>query len=96
MSVITVTRFTVAPENVEELRSRHAALVADVKDTGAGLARAQFGRIDETSYVGIWRWDSAADLQAAREIPPAPEAAKAAFSLVTDATVDEIHVLDEL
>jgi quinol monooxygenase YgiN len=95
MSVITFTRGQVDPSDVAELRSRHAELVEAVKRADAGLIEARFGRVDDSTWGAIWRWDSEANLAAARENPPAPELAGAAFSLVKDPVVDVLTVDDE-
>ena len=95
MSAITVTRFTVDPTNIDALRAEHAALVAAIKQAGAGLLDAWLGRVNDTEWAGVWRWNSVASLRAARETPPAPELAHAAFALVDNPTVDEIEVFDE-
>lgn len=96
MSAITVTTFTVDPGNVDALRAEHAALVAAVKQADAGLKGAWLGRISDTEWAGVWRWDTVASLRAARETPPAPERAHAAFALVENPTVEEIEIFDEL
>lgn len=94
MSAITITRFTVDPANVDALRAEHAALVAAVKQADAGLEDVWLGRVSDTEWAGIWRWDSVASLQAARETPP--ERARAAFALVETPTVVEVEIFDAL
>ncbi|MDN3243143.1 hypothetical protein [Glycomyces tritici] len=95
MSAITVTRFTVDPADIDALRAEHTALATAVKGAGIGLEDAWLGRVSETEWAGVWRWDSLASLRAARETPPAPELARAALALVESPTVDEIEVFDE-
>ncbi|MFG1616259.1 antibiotic biosynthesis monooxygenase [Nonomuraea wenchangensis] len=95
MSVITITRFQTDPADAEELRARHAALVSATRAALPGLTEARLGRIDDSTWVGVWRWDSAASLQAARQAVPGDATAAAAFALTREATVDDIAVLDE-
>ncbi|MFI7614703.1 antibiotic biosynthesis monooxygenase [Nonomuraea terrae] len=95
MSVITVTRFHADPADADRLRARHTALVAATRAVVPGLTEARLGRIDDDTWVGVWRWDSAADLRAARAAVPGNAAAAAAFSLTRDAAVEDIEVLDE-
>lgn len=95
MSVITVTRFQVDPSDADELRARHAALVSATRAAFPGLTEARLGRIDDSTWAGVWRWDSAATLRAAREAASADAAAAEAFALTRDITVDDIDVLDE-
>ncbi|MER7617743.1 antibiotic biosynthesis monooxygenase [Nonomuraea wenchangensis] len=95
MSVVTVTRFQADPADAEELRARHAALVSATRAAFPGLTEARLGRIDDSTWVGVWRWDSAVSLQAARQAVPGDATAAAAFALTREATVDDIEVLDE-
>lgn len=87
MSVLTITRVTVAPADTEELVRRHAALVEAV---GPALADARIGRLDDTTWVAVWRWASAEDLAEARRTPP-PQA-RSAFSLTTAQSVEDIEL----
>ncbi|MEV0811039.1 antibiotic biosynthesis monooxygenase [Micromonospora sp. NPDC050200] len=95
MSVVTVTRFRIDPADAEQLRARHAALVSTTRAALPGLTEARLGRLDDETWVGIWRWESAASLQAARQVVPANAEAAAAFALTREATVDDIEILDE-
>ncbi|GAA2394736.1 antibiotic biosynthesis monooxygenase [Nonomuraea africana] len=95
MSVITVTRFQIDPADAEQLRDRHAALVAATRAACPGLTEARLGRLDDETWVGVWRWDSAPSLQAARQAVPGNAEATAAFALTRESTVEDIDVLDE-
>ncbi|GIG67002.1 antibiotic biosynthesis monooxygenase [Phytomonospora endophytica] len=87
MPILTITRVTARPGDADELVTRHDALV---RATGPGLADARIGRLDETTWIAVWRWDSAADLAAARQ-NAGPEAA-AAFALTTVRSAEEIEL----
>ncbi|WP_067832577.1 antibiotic biosynthesis monooxygenase [Actinomadura kijaniata] len=95
MTVISVTRFQADPADAEEVRVRHAALVAAIRAAQDGLTEARLGRADDGTWVGVWRWDSADSLRAAREIAPATPAAAEAFALVRDVTAEAIEIVDE-
>ncbi|CAM3199938.1 hypothetical protein [Stackebrandtia soli] len=94
MSVITFTRGRVAPENVAELRSRHAALVRAAVNADMGLIDAHFGRVDDSVWGAVWRWESPAKLAAARGAASVQELAASAFSLVEEPALDEITIDD--
>ncbi|WP_433169500.1 hypothetical protein [Kribbella sp. CA-247076] len=99
MALIAVTRFeAVDSATVEEVRSRHTALVGAVRAAQAGLTEARLGQLDNGQWVGVWRWDSADTLKAVRELVPSMPEVKQAFELVKQdsAVVDEIAVVDEL
>ncbi|GAA2699347.1 antibiotic biosynthesis monooxygenase [Nonomuraea recticatena] len=96
MSVITVTRFQADPADADQVRARHAALVSATRAAMSGLAEARLGRIGDETWVGVWRWDSAACLRAARQALPGTEAAVAAFAVAREVTAEDIEILDEL
>jgi hypothetical protein len=96
MSLIAVTRFEATTDDAAEIRTKHNALVDAVRAAVPGLTEARLGRL-ENQWVGVWRWESADDLKAARELAPTLAETKAAFALVREGTsaVDEIDVIDE-
>ncbi|MBF8185263.1 antibiotic biosynthesis monooxygenase [Nonomuraea sp. K274] len=95
MPVISITRFQADAAGADEVRARHAALVAATRDALPGLTEARLGRLDDGTWVGVWRWDSAASLQAARQTIPPTAVGVAAFEVVREATGEDIEVLDE-
>jgi quinol monooxygenase YgiN len=95
MSVITLTRFTIEPGVAGALRTRHAELVAAIRSAAPGLVEARLGRVDAQTWVGIWRWESAEHLQAARRIAPDLPESTAAFSLAGAVIADDVAVVDE-
>jgi quinol monooxygenase YgiN len=96
MSVISITRFQADPANADQVQARHAALVTAIRTTLPGLTEARLGRLSDETWVGVWRWDSAASLQAARQAAPGTAAATEAFALARDVTAEDIEVLAEL
>lgn len=95
MALIAITRFTADPADAAEVRARHAALVTAIRSSEtAGLSEARLGRLDERTWVGVWRWDSAEHLLAARRGAPNQPAATEAFAIVTDVTGEEIELID--
>lgn len=95
MSLIAITRFKADPADAAEVRARHAALVSAIRSTEkAGLSEARLGRLDEQTWVGVWRWDSREHLLAARQGAPNQPEATAAFAIVTDVTGEEIELTD--
>jgi quinol monooxygenase YgiN len=96
MPLISITRFQADPADAEQVRARHAALVSAIRAALPGLTEARLGRLNDETWVGIWRWDSAASLQAARQAVPGNAAATEAFALVRDVTAEDIEVLAEL
>jgi quinol monooxygenase YgiN len=96
MPLISITRFQADPAHAEQVQARHAALVTAIRATLPGLTEARLGRLNDETWVGIWRWDCAASLAAARQAAPGTTAATEAFALVRDVTAEDIEVLAEL
>jgi quinol monooxygenase YgiN len=96
MALISITRFQADPVDAEQVRAKHAALVTAVRAALPGLTEARLGQLGDGTWVGIWRWDSAASLQAARQAVPGTAAATEAFALVRDVTAEDLEVLAEL
>ena len=96
MSLIAITRFEATTDDATDIRGKHNALVDAVRAAIPGLTEARLGRLED-QWVGVWRWESADDLKAARELAPTLAETKAAFALVREGTsaVDEIDVIDE-
>ncbi|MEV1177125.1 antibiotic biosynthesis monooxygenase [Nonomuraea sp. NPDC049784] len=96
MPIISVTRFQADPADADQVRTRHAALVDAARAALPGLTEARLGRLNDETWVGVWRWDSAASLQAARQTLPGTDAGTAAFAVAREVTAEDIEVLDEL
>ena len=94
MAVLRLDRFTIDPADGAELLSRHAALVAAAKDAFPGLLGVELAKVDEQSWIDVWRWDSLASAQAAVAGAPSIPQAGAAFALAKNITVEFAEVLD--
>jgi hypothetical protein len=94
MAVLRIDRFTIDPADTEELHSRHAALVATVKDAFPGLLDVELAKVDDQTWIDVWRWDSLASAQAAVAGAPSIPQAGAAFSLTKTVTVEFAQLVD--
>jgi Antibiotic biosynthesis monooxygenase len=95
MATLRIDRFTVDPADTEQLLARRNALVAAVRDAVPGLMEARLVKLEDGSWIDMWRWDSAASQQAAVAAAPAIPEAAAAFSLVGNLTSELAEVVDE-
>ena len=94
MSVITITRFAIDPANADALQVRHASLVAAIRFTAPGLTTTQLAKLDDTTWLAVWHWDSPESLEHARAVAPnLPEAAEA-FALADDVTTEQATIID--
>ena len=94
MAVLRLDQFTIDPADTVELLTRHGALVAVAKDAFPGLIEVQFARVDDQTWLDVWRWDSLASAQAAVSGAPAIPEAAAAFSVIKSITVEFAEVVD--
>ncbi|MDP4502797.1 hypothetical protein [Nonomuraea turcica] len=72
-----------------------AALIAVLRAKISGPSEAKLIRIDERTWVDIWRWESPADLEAAAELAPTLPEARAAFAVANDSTAESGELVDE-
>ena len=95
MTVARFARFHVEPANVDEMISKRAALIAAIRDRFPGLTEARLARLDERTWVDVWRWESTADLQRALRGGPTVPEAPAVFALAQELTTEDAEIVDE-
>jgi quinol monooxygenase YgiN len=95
VAVLRITRFTADPADAKEVLARNTALVAAVRAASPGPAEASLARLDDKTWVGLWRWESAADAQATFDAAHSIPETAAAFALVKDATAEQAEIIDE-
>ncbi|WP_432949705.1 hypothetical protein ACQPXM_17160 [Kribbella sp. CA-253562] len=95
MSVLRLTRLTVTPADVDEMLVRRSALIEAVRKTTDGLTETKLARVDDETWLDVWRWESGDALDAVTAVAPTWPEAQAAFALVQDATVERLELVDE-
>ena len=94
MTVLRLDHFTIDPVDTGEMLTRHAALVATAKDAFPGLIEVQLAKVDDQTWIDVWRWDTLANAQAAVAQGPTIPEAGAAFSLTKSLAVEYAEVVD--
>lgn len=94
MTALRLVQFTIDPADTEEMLTRHAALVATAKAAFPGLIDVQLAKIDDRTWIDVWRWDTLANAQAAAAQGPTIPEAGAAFSLTKGLAVEFAEVVD--
>ena len=95
MAVVRIHRYSVDPADFDELIVRRAALIDAMRAKHPGLAETRLIRLDDTTYVETWRWDSDEHMQAAlADVPSIPEV-PAAMSLTRDRSAEDGEIVDE-
>jgi quinol monooxygenase YgiN len=95
MTLIRTTRFTTDPARADEMIARRAELIAAVRAATPGPVEARLTRVDEHTWLDIWRWESPADLEAAAALAHDLPAAASAFELAKDPVVEQAELVDE-
>jgi hypothetical protein len=95
MALIRTTRFTADPADAETVLERRGKLLEAVRAAFAGPTGTRLVRVDERTWVDMWRWDSPETLRAALDgAPRLPEAA-AAFAVARDVSAEQGDIVDE-
>jgi hypothetical protein len=95
MTLIRTTRFTADPADADTVLVRRRKLLEAVRAAFGGPTETRLIRVDEETWVDMWRWDSPETLRVALEgAPRLPEAA-AAFAVARDVTAEQGDVVDE-
>jgi hypothetical protein len=95
MAVIRTTRFTADPADTDTVLQRRRNLLDAIRARFSGPAEARLIRIDERTWVDMWRWDSDETLHAALDGAPRMPEAAAAFAVVRDVSAENGDVVDE-
>jgi len=80
MEIVNVVRFKITPDQEQEMHTRRETLLTAVRSRTDGLRHTILTRVDDTTWMDLWHWDSEESLKATQEAQ-LPEA-KQAFALV--------------
>src|SRR5215469_4916882 len=94
MAVARTHHYSVDPADLDKLLAWRAALIAKVRAAYPGLAEARLIRLEDGTYRDTWRWDSAAQMQAALPATALAEA-REALGLARDYSADYGEIIDE-
>jgi hypothetical protein len=95
MSVLRLTRLTVDASRTDEMLTRRAALIEAVRRMTDGLTETKLARVDDETWLDVWRWESGEALDEVTAAAPNLPEAQAAFALVRDAQVERYDLVDE-
>ncbi|MFD2767456.1 hypothetical protein [Micromonospora eburnea] len=95
MTLIRTTRFTADPADADTVLERRSNLLAAVRAAFTGPTETRLIRLDERTWVDMWRWDSPETLQAALAGAPSLPEAAAAFAVARDVSAEQGELVDE-
>jgi hypothetical protein len=95
MANIRIHRYAVDPDQLDELITRRATLIAAVRQDHPGLVETRLVRLEDGTFVDTWRWATTGEMDAAAATAWSRPEAGAAMSLTRDATADDGEIVDE-
>jgi hypothetical protein len=90
-----IARFHVDPDDTEKMLTARGELIAAIRRRGPGLIQASLGRVDERTWLDVWRWQSRVDLDRALEAGPMIAEGPVVFALTQDLTTEDVSLVDE-
>lgn len=94
-TAVELTRFRVAPENVEALLAARPAMIADFEADREGFLGARLVRLPGGEWLDIVEWRSSEDYAASSRKGPNLPGVKAFFDAIDSLVTAEEGVLSE-
>ncbi|MDR2998570.1 MAG: hypothetical protein LBU78_10680 [Microbacterium sp.] len=95
MATVRTHRYTVKTGNLATMLEQRSNLNAGIRSGNPSFTDATLIRMEDGSYLDIWRWDSAADMQRAAQAAAGFPLVGATMSLTDDHTVIDGEILDQ-
>jgi hypothetical protein len=95
MTILRLTRFSLDAGRTDEMLATRAMLIDAVRAKVPGLTETRLARVDDETWLDLWRWESAEALAAALAVAPTMPEAAAAFGMIRDATEERLDLVDE-
>jgi hypothetical protein len=84
MAVLELARYKVGIGKAEAMVFSRDDMVAAMRVRFPGLIEARLARLDEETWIDVWRWDTLENAQAAAEGAPSVPEAAAMFSMIDE------------
>lgn len=95
MAAVRTHRYTVQTGNLDAMLERRTNLIDGIRSANPAFSGATLVRLEDGSYLDIWRWESAQDLRRAAEAAAKVPLVGATLSLTADHTTIDGEILDE-
>lgn len=95
MANVRTHRYSVETGNLAAMLERRSKLIDGIRSANPAFAGATLTRLEDGSYLDIWRWDSADEMQRASDAAAGAPLVGATLSLTTDHTIIDGEILDE-
>ncbi|MDT0156645.1 hypothetical protein Q9R19_03295 [Microbacterium sp. ARD32] len=95
MTSVRTHRYAVDAGDVDTMLERRGNLLDGIRSANPAFAGATLIRLDDGSYLDIWSWNSAEDMQRASQAAAEVPLVGATMSLTSDHTSIDGEVLDQ-
>lgn len=95
MATVRTHRYAVEAGNLAAMLERRTSLIDGIRSANPAFAEATLITLEDGSYLDIWRWNSAAEMQRALQNAASSPLARETLRLTTDHTVLDGELLDE-
>lgn len=95
MATVRTHRYTVETGNLATMLERRTNLIDGIRSANPAFTTATLIKLEDGSYLDIWRWDSAEDMQRASQAAGSIPLVGATLSLTADHVVIDGEVLNE-
>jgi hypothetical protein len=95
MAVLRFARFTTDPDRADEMLAKRAALISTIKAQFPALTDTCLARVDQSTWIDTWRWESLAEAESAIGRAPSIPEAGAAFAVTSDMNAHFAEIVDE-
>lgn len=94
MATVRTHRYTVETGSLATMLEHRTNLIDGIRSANPAFAEATLIKLDDGSYLDIWRWESAEDMQRASQVAASIPLVGATLSLTADHSVLDGEVLD--
>lgn len=84
MAVFELARFKIEPHKTNDMLASRDAMVDAIRARFPGLIEARLARLDDGTWIDVWRWESLEQAKAAAAGAPEVPEAGAMFSLISE------------
>lgn len=96
MIILRLTRFSLKPTvDTDAMLKTRADLIDAIRAQFSGLTETRLAKVDDNTWLDLWRWESAETLETALAGAPALPQARAAFALLENATEERMELVEE-
>lgn len=94
MVTVRTHRYTVETGSLATMLEHRTNLIDGIRSANPAFAEATLIKLDDGTYLDIWSWDSAEDMQRAAQAAGSIPLVEATLSLTADHSVLDGEVLD--